>query len=112
MTVTSLGYVSYKNGLTYYDFERIDNAEICKKIEQTCEQKAASEKQKAVMYTIASIALSILFNFSFLNAVTLVGLTIYVFSSDARKKSEHYTHMMELAGLYYAQLNQQKNRYY
>lgn len=104
----SLDYVHTRYGMTHYDFQRIDSIEICREIAIHCSRKANSEHIRATVYAVSAFALSILLGLSFLNMIALELFTIYFFSSDAWKKSEHYKNMEELAGLRTAELRGSK----
>lgn len=111
MSSSSLDYINTQNGVTHYDFARIDSPKICQKIEYSCSDKSSMERFKAIAYIATSIVLSFLLGFSFLNFIAAQVLTIYFFSSDAWRKSEHYANMHEKAGFRLAELQDQSRSF-
>ena len=102
-------YMQVKDGVQHYDFTKIGSVDICHKIEDAVTQREKLERVKAVAYMIAAFAVSMLLNFSFLNTFVAEVLTIYFFSSDAWKRSEHYGNMREMASLRVVELSDEKS---
>ena len=92
-------YMRLEQGVQIYDFSKIDSTDICHKVEYTVTQKEKYERVKAVIYMVVAFGISMLLQFSLLNTFVAEVVTIYFFSSDAWKRSEHYANMREMAAL-------------